>query len=64
MNSDKDLNVMLKWALWRKQCEVDNRPDVNIHKDAIEQTWNQVIQQIENMLMSKQMMRERYDEWL
>jgi chromosome segregation ATPase len=34
---------LLAWATERKAAETDNRPDVNIHKKTLVETWNQVL---------------------
>ena len=40
---------LLAWANWRKACEVDNRPDINIYKKTLANTWNQIIKKLENL---------------
>lgn len=39
----KERKGFIDWAIERKHSEVDNRPDINIHKKTLTTTWNQVI---------------------
>ena len=45
------LNEVLDWAHERKVAEVDARPDVNIYKQVLTDTWNQVIRHLEAVIV-------------
>ena len=40
---------LLAWAKSRKAAETAERPDVNIHKKTLVQTWDQIIRKLEKL---------------
>jgi len=40
---------VVEWAKSRWDAEVKNRPDINIHKRTLNNTWEQVIREVPNL---------------
>ena len=47
METLKKLQELLSWSVIRMEAETANRPDNNIHKPALIQTWCQIIRKLE-----------------
>ena len=41
------IDSLLTWAISRKEAETKCRPDVNIYKKTLINTWNQIIRKLE-----------------
>ena len=48
-----DLIKFRQWAESRYEEEVAHRPDVNIHKRTLKETWNQVLRKINEMIQEE-----------
>ena len=48
------LAELLSWVDERIEAEVSHRPDVNIYKETLQITWNQVRRKVSEMLLDEE----------
>lgn len=44
------LRELIRWAMQRREAEVEHRPEENIHKRTLQRTWDQVIDHLQKLL--------------
>ena len=44
------LDDVLAWAIARKEAETKHRPDINIHKRTLVETWDQTIKKLSEVV--------------
>ena len=47
------LDELILWVHSRIDAEVTHRPDVNIHKRTLSETWHQVLRKLEDLTIAQ-----------